>query len=298
MDDCMQSVNRDQRRSFQRKERQSNSRPSIVPSATIHSSLSSAGRQKATSKGTPFLTRNRQSIRSGCPLSFPSRRPPQERRSQAAREALRLPQQFPNHPIAPPLTRFAAHWPGTARARCRSRSLSKQATPCQARADLRKDWARRLEQAELVERGQTANRQSSSQCVSNSGSDRGGGDDSGRRAASDPHPSSGEELQLLLNGTIAFPLTGTGQFERHAVVQIGRSRSIGLRYILVHRAGRHRTAIVELLFCRCDEIIDGRVTLAQSQTRLPNLSAVPSPSEYHRGDPPAPSVLAGGLQTR
>jgi hypothetical protein len=66
-----QAVGSNQFPAFQRRVRQSNIRPSIVPSATIQASLSSTGRLKAMSNGTPFRTRNRQSTRSGCLLSFP-----------------------------------------------------------------------------------------------------------------------------------------------------------------------------------------------------------------------------------
>ena len=44
-------------REFQRMARQSNTRPSSVPSATTNAIRSSAGRLKATSNGTPFRTR-------------------------------------------------------------------------------------------------------------------------------------------------------------------------------------------------------------------------------------------------
>lgn len=95
--------------SFHFRAYQSNSRPSIVPSATIQASRSSGGRLNATSKGTPFLIRYRQSIRSGCLLSFPrlvSRRPSQLR---LWRQMRRLRPQFLRHRAARPSPRSAAH---------------------------------------------------------------------------------------------------------------------------------------------------------------------------------------------
>ena len=50
---------------------QSNRLPSSVPKTTTNASRSSLGRLKATSKGTPFRTRNSASARPECRASFP-----------------------------------------------------------------------------------------------------------------------------------------------------------------------------------------------------------------------------------
>ncbi len=57
-------------RSSHRHAAKSNCLPSSVPSAITQAARSSGGSEKATSNGTPFRTRNRQSTRSGCLLSF------------------------------------------------------------------------------------------------------------------------------------------------------------------------------------------------------------------------------------
>jgi hypothetical protein len=94
--------------SVQVRSRQSKTRPSSSPSATMKARRSAGGSRKATSKGTPFRSRNRQSTRSGCRLSFP-------RLASASRVRAVPRKRAPPHParhrqVARPALQSALRW--------------------------------------------------------------------------------------------------------------------------------------------------------------------------------------------
>lgn len=102
---CQCPVSRDGEPSLlHRPEDQSKCPPSSVPRATINARRSSVGRENATSKGTPFLIRYKQSIRSGCLASFPT----YPRQNFPTQRAARRRHPVRRLPTDPPAPRFAA----------------------------------------------------------------------------------------------------------------------------------------------------------------------------------------------
>ncbi len=104
---------------FQQRLAQSKCNPSSVPSATTQLKRSSDGNENATSNGTPFLTRYRQSIRSGCWLSFPGWRSPMPKAQPP--KAHRPRRRCRRRPTEPPRPPTGPQSPAREQARHRSR---------------------------------------------------------------------------------------------------------------------------------------------------------------------------------